>query len=806
MNRIHFFLYIIVILSGCGNMLAQGDLPYQLPPRPLQDIVDAPVPPDVLIDPTNRFILFMVRQSLPSIADIAGEELRLGGLRIDPATNGPSRGTCYTSLYVTDINGNDRKEAAGLPEHPKITNVSWSHDGSHVAFTLVAERGISLWMMAIPDMVARKLTEDVVNNAFPGRPYVWMPDNMSVLVREILPGRGECPRKPAVPDGPVIQETGGRAAAVRTYQDLLADRYDEAMFEYCTTSHLVRIDKEGNRQETGMEGIIMGFDPSPDGSYLLVERLEKPFSYQVPYYLFPKSAEIWDMQGTLIRRLASLPLGDDIPRGFDAVRRGPRNFQWRADVGATICWLEALDQGDPSLPADERDQLWYLPAPFTADPVKGITFQLRAGRITWGNGQLAVATERWEKTRKERVWFFVPEGDNSRKKLVFDLSSEDRYADPGDFITRYTAGGQQVLLTGNKGKEVYLSGMGASPEGNRPFIDRYEIPTGKISRLWRSEAPWYETLVAVVDISRGAVITSRQSAQVPPNYFMRNLKNGRLTAITHFEHPYPRFRDIKKELVTYEREDGVGLSFELYLPPGYKKEDGPLPTLLWAYPREYKSAGAAGQVQTSPYTFTRISPSSAVIFTLMGYAVLDNTAFPVIGEGDNEPNDTYIEQLVANAAAAIRKATEIGVTDPRRVAVGGHSYGAFMTANLLAHCDLFAAGIARSGAYNRTLTPFGFQAEPRTYWEAPDTYNRMSPFMYSDKIKTPILLIHGLADNNSGTFPIQSERFYQAVKGHGGTARLVMLPHESHGYAARESILHMLWEMNEWLNKYVMNR
>jgi dipeptidyl aminopeptidase/acylaminoacyl peptidase len=129
-----------------------------------------------------------------------------------------------------------------------------------------------------------------------------------------------------------------------------------------------------------------------------------------------------------------------------------------------------------------------------------------------------------------------------------------------------------------------------------------------------------------------------------------------------------------------------------------------------------------------------------------------------------------------------------------------------MTANLLTHSRLFAAGIAESGAYNRTLTPFGFQNERRSYWEAPEIYNRMSPFMNADKVKDPMLLIHGMADNNSGTFPIQSESYYAALKGFGATVRLVLLPDESHGYAARESILHKHWEVLNWMNKYVRDK
>lgn len=224
---------------------------------------------------------------------------------------------------------------------------------------------------------------------------------------------------------------------------------------------------------------------------------------------------------------------------------------------------------------------------------------------------------------------------------------------------------------------------------------------------------------------------------------------------------------------------------------------------MWAYPAEFKSADAAGQVKDSPYKFNRISYWGPQAFLTMGYTVLDNFSVPIVGEGDKEPNDTYIPQLVASAEAAVDEVVRRGVADRNRIAVGGHSYGAFMTANLLTHTRLFKAGIARSGAYNRTLTPFGFQAEERNYWQAPDVYNAMAPFNYADHIKDALLMIHGEQDNNSGTFPIQSERMYAAVKGLGGTARLVLLPNEAHAYRARESIMQMLAEMNNWLETYV---
>jgi dipeptidyl aminopeptidase/acylaminoacyl peptidase len=446
-----------------------------------------------------------------------------------------------------------------------------------------------------------------------------------------------------------------------------------------------------------------------------------------------------------------------------------------------------------------------LSAPFSTKPTPLVSFGSRYREIQWGNEKIALATEWWWKNRNVRTWIIKPDVAEAGKTLLFDYSWEDRYNDPGQPLMKKTASGRSVLLIDNNGKTLYLSGAGASPEGDRPFFDELDLTTQKKNRLWRSQAPYYERPIQLLDPEMMTLLTRREAIKEPPNYFIRDLKNEKLTQITDFPHPTPQLADIQKELIRYDREDGIRLTGTLYLPPNYKPEDGPLPMLVWAYPGEYKSADAAGQVTASPYRFVHIGWWSPAVWVAMGYAVLDDPTMPIVGEGDEEPNDTYVEQLVASAKAAVDVMARRGVAEPGRITIAGHSYGAFMTANLLAHSDFFSAGIARSGAYNRTLTPFGFQAEERTFWEAPEVYFKMSPFMHAEKVNEPILLIHGEADNNSGTFPIQSKRFYHAIKGHGGMARLVMLPHESHGYRARESILHMLWETNNWLEKHMKN-
>ncbi len=800
--------FIMLLVLSCSLVMAQKNTTYQTPPKVIADMIDAPQTPLVSISPNQETMLLLRRPGYPSIEEVGQEELRIAGVRINPKTNSSSRSSYFNGLALQSIATRSEKAIKDLPADPRIENVNWSPDGSMIAFTNTVAGGLELWVVNVANASAKKLTDAIVNNVTYGRPFNWLADNRTILYKSVLTKRGSIPQQQAVPTGPVIQANDGTEAPVRTYQDLLENPHDEALFEYFTSAQLMKLDvATGASTPFGTPGIIAGFSPSPDGNYVLVTTIKRPFSYLVPYSRFPQEVSIFDKNGKLIRMIADKPLAENVPKGFQAVEEGPRSFTWRNDAPATLHWVEAQDGGDPRREADIRDRMFYLEAPFTGESKEGISFELRYGGVTWGNDGLAIAYESWWYTRRAVTSQFKPGNPADGKAVIFDRSYEDRYNDPGNFETTRNQYGESVLLTANNGKTLFLTGTGASPEGNRPFIDEFDIATQETNRLWRSEAPYYEAPVQMMDPEKMTVITRRESEKMPPNYFIRNLKSDKLTQLTDFENPYKALEGVQKELVKYTRDDGVVLSGTLYLPAGYDKEkDGPLPTFMWAYPREYKSADAASQVTGSPYQFTGVSWGSPIFWVTQGYAVFNNFSMPIVGEGDEEPNETFVKQLRMNAEAAVNKLTDMGVSDPNRLAVGGHSYGAFMTANLLAHTDLFAAGVARSGAYNRTLTPFGFQSEQRTYWEAPEVYYAMSPFMHADKIKEPILLTHGQADNNSGTFPIQSERFYAALKGHGATTRLVMLPHESHGYRARESVLHTLWEMNTWLDKHVKNK
>ncbi|MDY6802051.1 MAG: prolyl oligopeptidase family serine peptidase [Bacteroidota bacterium] len=780
---------------------AQLDIEYQKPPKEILELADVDLPPSVFMNEEGTFALLMYRNQYKSIEELSEKELRLGGLRINPVTNISSRARYFTKLEVLDIKKDKILSIKGLPEKSRLTNFSWSPGQLMMAFTNTIKNGVELWVIDVEKANVKKLTNDNLN-ANLGTPYEWFQNGKSLLVK-VLPDDREplIDEKEAIPTGPTVSVNEGQKAQNRTYQDLLSNKNDEFNFEQLVLSEIVQVDLKGNINHWKEKAMYRDMNFSPDGNYILITTIEKPFSYIVPFYRFPSTTIIYDKSGKEIKKILEVPLIEELPKGFMAEREGMRDLSWRADKPATLYWAEALDGGDPANEAEYRDEIFELPAPFTGEPKSLFKTINRFAGTTWGNDQLAIARDYWWNTRNTKTYLFNPSENNTKPEIIFDRNYQDRYNDPGNFVTSRNKYGRNVLEI--EGENLYLIGRGYSDEGIRPFIDQFNYKTKNTDRLWRADGK--ETLESIIDLKdpkKGILLTRIESKSQFPNYYFRNIKTGDLTQITDFKNPFESLQNVYKEVIKYKRDDGLELSGTLYLPTDYEEEKK-YPMILWAYPREYKDKSTAGQVTSSPHQFIYPYYGSPVFWVTRGYVVLDNASFPIVGEGDEEPNDTFIEQLVANGKAAIDAVDEMGYIDRDKVAVGGHSYGAFMTANLLSHSDLFAAGIARSGAYNRTLTPFGFQSEERSYWEAPEIYYEMSPFMHADKMKTPLLLIHGAADNNSGTYTMQSERYFNALKGLGATVRLVLLPKESHGYAARESVLHVLWEQDQWLEKYL---
>ena len=794
-------------LLGVSALFAQEKLAYQEPPKEILELVDFERSPNVILDDGKEHMLLLYRDNYKSIEELSREEMRLAGLRIDPLTNIGSRVTYYNNIKVKYLRKDlsEATQAKGLPANPKLANFIWSPDQHKIAFTHTSSIGVEAWVLDLESAEMKRLT-DADLNANLGNPIRWFRDGNSLLVKKLLPGRKALTdTRTTVPSGPVISTNDGEKAQNRTYQDLLRDRDDENNFEQLATSELYRVTLGGKTSKWMESAMYKELDFSPDGNYLLVQIMEKPFSYLVPYSRFPFRAVVYSRDAKPVQTIAEIPLQEELPKGLMAVRQGRREFGWRSDKPAALVYVEALDGGDPEREAEFRDAMFQLEAPFNGSGKPLMRMLNRFDKVKWGNDDFAVVTDTWWNNRNTKSYVFNPSDASVATRILFDRNYQDIYSDPGDFVTRRNAMGASVVAL--QGSKAYLTGKGFSEQGQFPFLDALDLEDLSKERLYQSTLTDKMELISDFDPIKGRMVVQLQSPSEFPNYYFRNLGSGELEQLTFNTNPFQSIAGIYKRLIHYQREDGIDLSATLYLPPDYDtiaKEK--LPMILWAYPREYKDKSSAAQTSQNPNAFTYPSYGSMIYWVTRGYAVLDDASFPIVGVGEEEPNDTFRSQLVANAKAAIDAIEAMGYLDRSRVAVAGHSYGAFMVANLLSHSDLFSAGIARSGAYNRTLTPFGFQYEERTYWDAPDVYNAMSPFMHADKMNQPLLLIHGGADNNSGTYTMQSERYFNALKGIGATTRLVILPKESHGYRARESILHLLWEQDQWLEKYVKNK
>jgi dipeptidyl aminopeptidase/acylaminoacyl peptidase len=746
----------------------------------------------VSVSPDGASLVQATGASLPGIDILARRFLGLAGERIDPLRNTLRRTRFNSRLTILAIGDGTKKEVA-VGDEGLLGAPLWSPDSAKIAFVQVRDDGYELWVAETSSADARALADFRVNDVL-GRGFSWMPGSGELLVRMVPNPRSAAPVAPRTPGGPSVQETSERSATNRTYQDLLGSTYDEALFEHYATTQLALVDLGGKVSTLGKPGLISRCVPSPSGELFLVEKLRRPFSYVVPHYRFARTIEVWDRAGQIVHQLVDLDVADAVP--IQGVRTGPRRVHWQPLESGTLIWTEALDGGDPRKKVEHRDRLMTLAAPFQGDPRELRRITHRLGSLEWTERKGELLLTEFDRDRRWLTTHNIRLAESSMGRVLFDRSARDAYGDPGRPVHRTLESGKVVARV-EKGS-IFMAGSGATPEGFRPFLDRVELATGAKERLFTSEADRYGQFEAFTDT--GAWIIRRQSPTEPPNYFVAGGKEQRLT---EFPDPHPQLTGIKKRVLKYKRRDGVPLSGVLYLPPDYQ-EGTRLPLVVWAYPVEYNDKSTAGQVRVVSNSFTRLRGTSPLLFLTQGYAVLHRAAMPIVGDPETM-NDTFVRQIVDSGKAAIDAVVREGVADPDRVAVGGHSYGAFMTANLLAHSDLFRAGIARSGAYNRSLTPFGFQSERRTLWEATDKYVEVSPLFSAHKLKRPILLIHGEVDDNSGTFPLQSKRLFHALQGLGGTARLVVLPHESHGYRARESILHVLAEQFEWLDRHVKN-
>ncbi|QGK76925.1 prolyl oligopeptidase family serine peptidase [Flavobacterium sp. SLB02] len=797
---------LLLFLNVGFFAFAQENLTYQKPSKSILDLADYEKAPTVSMDTKKENMLLMYRNTYKTLDDLNQEELRLGGLRINPVTNISSTVTYIINLKLRKISGKNEIQVAGLPDNPKISNISWSPNDKKILFSHTTNSGVELWVIDVATAKATKLTDATVN-ANLGNPFSWFLDNETILVKMLPKNRKPLlDSKKDLPTGPIISSTSGAKSQNRTYPDMLKNQNDEINFENIITSELYKVNLNGTATLFKEAAMYAGERISPDGNFIMITTIQKPFSYVVPLNRFPSKTIVYDARGKETKIVNEVPLNEVIPKGFMAVRKGKREMTWRNDKPATLSYVVALDEGDPANKVDFRDEVFLWEAPFTNNATTLVKVPQRYNDIIWGNDNTAFLTDEWYDTRNTKTYLINPSNPAQQPKAITDRNQQDVYSDPGVFETKKNEYNKYVLAI--EKDNAYRIGEGYTKEGQFPFIDEFNLKTLQAKRVYTSTyKDKKEDLLEIEDLKSGKVLVQIQSKSEYPNYYFRNIKKqNSLTPITSFQNPFESIKNVSKEVIKYKRKDGVELSGTLYLPAGYDKaKKEKLPLLIWAYPAEYKDKNSAGQSTQNSNEFTFPYYGSFVYWVTKGYVVLDDAAFPIIGEGTTEPNDNFIPQLVANAEAAIDAVDALGYINRKKVAVGGHSYGAFMTANLLTHSNLFACGIARSGAYNRTLTPFGFQSEQRNYWEAPEVYTAMSPFMNADKMKTPLLLVHGEADNNPGTFTLQTERYYQALKGLGATTRMVILPKEAHSYVAKENILHLLWEQDQFLEKYLKN-
>jgi len=749
---------------------------WQSPEEDILKILHAPKLPRTSTSPTRTHMILTNPVTYPPLSELAGPMLKLAGTRVNPKNNyyhGRHGGTSPRVLTIKDGN----TVSLNIPDEAEVLSTRWTADGQRFAMSVGFEDRIELWIGDIKGEVAK--VPDMTLNPIMDRAVKWFPDQEKILIRRIN-DRGTVPQKPSIPNGPKVLEDAG-ASARSTYEsrNLLETSYDDELFSYYTQCELVIYDtKRKQTQVVGPAASYSNASISTDGNYLLVKRLKKPWSHEVAWWRFANDVEVWDLKGNLVKTIVNHPIANEVP--IHGVITGPRNVSWQPTAPHTLFWREALDGGDPVAEADFRDKLMRWVAPFDTEAEEVFKAEHRIQMTMWGESDGMLMVYQRERMKRWRyVWLL--DVNKGTSKQWFDLDESDRYNDPGYPLFTQLDNGKYVIKV--EDGSIYFRGSGGTKDGDRPFVDQRNIETGEIERIFRCAKGKYEYFVDFAEEPNTFIMSSESSSTVPNFYLAKfgesiEAETGESTrsitkqAITKFEDPSPELRQIENKIIRYERNDGVELSFQLLLPPGYK-EGTKVPTVVYAYPMEYGGAKTAGQVRGSSNRFMRIYGPSHKYFLMRGYAILDKTAMPMIGDPETV-YDTFVPQLVADAEAAVAKAVDMGIADPDRIGVIGHSHGGLMVANLLAHSDLFCAGIARSGSYNKTNQPYGFQGERRSLFEATKSYIDCSPTFFADKVNEPILIIHGDDDANPGTLTFQSEVFYEAVRGSGGTARLVL--------------------------------
>jgi dipeptidyl aminopeptidase/acylaminoacyl peptidase len=722
----------------------------------IEHLLEAEPLPPVVVDPTGRYAVLVHERQLLPMGRLAEPAIELAGHMINPLTGAAHAPLDYYGLTLIDL-GSREQIPLVLPRDAVFGYPKWAPDGSRFAFTLTRSRGTELWI-GEPGEARARLLASAIDGAR-GSPCVWTADSRRLLCRfvafrdnrRVFDAIADRLAGEALPGEPTILSEGQTKRLLETQLGLVDS-------------------VSSQRYSIGAPAAFESVVPAPGQAFLLVTRIAEPYPQVTGLNVAERVVEIWDRFGRLVRRLPTRA----------------RAVEWRASKPATLTWVEQRD---------DADHIMVLAPPYSGSPLEAFELPNRFSGLRWiGDSSAALVSDYDSSRRRTDLWYVDFDATDSAPRLVTGYSSDSARL---PLMTTDSRGFATLRAYGNG---FYLRGEELDGPRRRPFLEHVALDTGTRRRVWQAGEEGFEGLVEILSPDAQLLLTRRETSTAPPNYFVSASTRPVHWPLTHFEHPAPPLAAAHHVRLEYRRDDGVDLAASLYLPPGYQR-GSPLPLVLWAYPRQI-SAGDAAKIIGAEGTFMTFARAFRLFFLLRGYAVLDDVSMPIIGS-EGEANDTFVEQVVANAAAAIDAAESTGLIDAKRVGVAGHSYGAFMVANLLAHSRLFAAGVAMSGAYNRTLTPFGFQTERRTLWQATETYLAMSPLLYSDNIEAPLLLVHGLKDDNAGTSPQQSLQFYQAIRGNGGDVELLLLPWEGHSYRGRESVLKTAAQMLRWFDDHL---
>jgi dipeptidyl aminopeptidase/acylaminoacyl peptidase len=826
-----------LFLLACVPFIYAEEDTYILPPESVQELFSRDknyVTLDAL-SPDGKHFLVTRSTELSTLEKMSFETYRLAELEFRPKTNRHWYLDTFgmNGLRVYSFEQRQLKDIP-IPADTIVSDMMWSPDGGKVAFLAHRPEGTRVWTADVATGKTSPLGDAFVMATLTGRRgrgtpatsgsrmLQWTPKG-TVITLLVPSDRGPEPER-GVPKSPIIRRTREKPSPTRTQPFLLKDEHDMALFRYYTTAQMAELAPGKAPRKIGEPAVYMGFSSSPDGQYILAEKLVEPFSFIVGYSSFPNRLDVMDLDGKVVSNIREIPLQENQTRRSSQVLQDfPREVVWHPS-GATLGFLwkeekkrdEEGEESEDEERTPRRDRIMSLAPPFDMSQVKLHVLNTDKDQSFNGiryamEGDFAFVTvrdsdnENGESTEKI-VAYHLGRDDPTEQIVVPEYDPDDIIDHPGEILTQRTQNGIVYALTSSKGGQVYLEGDGLKEDFKpQPFVDRVAIGGGQKERVFEGGKDMYERPLVPLDPDLSQMIVARESKAEFPNSYLWS-PSGSMNKLTANQDPFPEITGVKRVDFTFTRRDGLEIQGRISLPVGYQ-EGTRVPAMFWTYPSEYSSEKEYEEDAIRDRNHNRFTHLSYLrwsdIWLSQGYALV-HPDVPIIDKG-NTYNDNYVQHMVDSLYAAIRKVDQMGYIDVDRIGHGGHSYGAFATANLLAHTPFFKAGIAGNGAYNRSLTPMGFQSERRFIWDTHGLYLEMSPFFQADRIDTPILLYHGADDNNTGTFPIQSDRLIQALTGLGKTAVLYKYPYESHSPRAKATYMDIWARWLEWFDKYVKN-